>query len=173
MKEREGLVTLKGNKVVLIGEEVLVDRKAPAFTCVDNDLNTKSLADFAGRTIVISSVPSLDTPICDMETRWFNKEAEKLGDEVVILTISVDLPFAQKRWCGAAGVEKVITLSDHRDTSFGISYGMLIKDLRLLARAIFIIDRAGIVRYKQLVPEISQEPDYEGVLIALKQVVQP
>ena len=171
MKEREGLVTLKGNKVVLLGEEVTVGGKAPDFTCVDNDLQEKSLADFSGKTVIVSSVPSLDTPVCDMETRWFNKQAETLSDSVVILTISVDLPFAQKRWCGAAGVEKVITLSDHRDTAFGLAYGVLIKDLRLLARAIFIIDPSGTVRYKQLVPEVSQEPDYDEVLRALREIV--
>ena len=171
MKEREGLVTLKGNQVVLLGEEVTVGGKAPDFTCVDNDLQEKSLADFSGKTVIVSSVPSLDTPVCDMETRWFNKQAETLSDSVVILTISVDLPFAQKRWCGAAGVEKVITLSDHRDTAFGLAYGVLIKDLRLLARAIFIIDPSGTVRYKQLVPEVSQEPDYDEVLRALREIV--
>ncbi|MEJ2689916.1 MAG: thiol peroxidase [Deltaproteobacteria bacterium] len=171
MKEREGLVTMKGNGIVLMGEDVQPGQKAPDFTCVDNDLNPKTLADYAGRTIILSSVPSLDTPVCDMETRRFNKEAEILAESVVILTISVDLPFAQKRWCGAAGVDRVITLSDHRDTSFGIAYGVLIKDLRLLARAVFIVDAKGIVRYKQLVPEIAQEPDYEDVLRVLKDIV--
>jgi thiol peroxidase len=171
MKERKGLVTMKGNGIVLLGEDLQPGQKAPDFSCVDNDLNPKTLADYAGRTIILSSVPSLDTPVCDLETRRFNKEAENLAKSVVILTISVDLPFAQKRWCGAAGVDRVVTLSDHRDTSFGIAYGVLIKDLRLLARAVFIIDAKGIVRYRQLVPEIVQEPDYEDVLSALKKIV--
>ena len=167
MQERQGLVTMHGNPIVLLGTEVKEGMKAPGFTCVDNDLKEKKLADFAGRIVVLSSVPSLDTPVCDMETRRFNKEAEKLGDGVIILTISADLPFAQKRWCGAAGVERVITLSDHRDTSFGLAYGVLIKDLRLLARAVFVVDRDGTVAYRQLVPEIAQEPDYGAVLEAI------
>lgn len=170
MKERQGLVTMKGNPIVLLGEDPQIGQKAPDFTCVDNDLNPKSLGDYAGRTVIISSVPSLDTPVCDLETRRFNKEAEKLADTAVILTISVDLPFAQKRWCGTAGVDRVITLSDHRDTSFGIAYGVLIKGLRLLAREVFIIDPQGLVRYKQLVPEIAQEPDYDAVLRALQEI---
>lgn len=171
MKEREGLVTLQGNGIVLLGNEPQLAQKAPDFNCIDNDLNPKSLADYAGKTIILSSVPSLDTPVCDLETRRFNREAENLAESVVILTISVDLPFAQKRWCGAAGVDRVITLSDHRNTSFGLAYGVLIKDLRLLARAVFIVDPKGIIRYKQLVPEIAQEPDYEEVLRALKEIV--
>lgn len=171
MKEREGLVTMKGNGIVLLGEDPQLGGKAPDFTCVDNDLNPRTLADYAGKSIIISSVPSLDTPVCDLETRRFNREAENMADSVVILTISVDLPFAQKRWCGAAGVDRVVTLSDHRDTSFGIAYGVLIKDLRLLARAVFIVDAKGIIRYKQLVPEIAQEPNYEEVLRSLKEVV--
>ena len=166
MQERHGLITMGGNPLVLLGTEVQEGMKAPDFSCVDNDLQEKRLSDFAGKIIILSSVPSLDTPVCDMETRRFNKEAEKMGDGVVILTISTDLPFAQKRWCGAAGVERVITLSDHRDTSFGLAYGVLIKGLRLLARAVFIVDRDGMVRYRQLVPEIAQEPDYDGVLDA-------
>jgi len=171
MQERQGLVTMLGNPVVLLGTEVKEGMKAPAFTLVDNDLNEKKLGDYTGKVVVLSSVPSLDTPVCDMETRRFNKEAEKLGDGVVILTISVDLPFAQKRWCGAAGVERVITLSDHRDTSFGLAYGVLIKGLRLLARAIFVVDREGTVRYHQLVPEIAQEPDYAAVLEAVRKLL--
>jgi len=171
MQEREGLVTMRGNPVVLLGNEVKVGMKAPDFTVVDNDLQEKKLEDFWGRIIVISSVPSLDTPVCDMETRRFNKEAHDLDDRVIILTISVDLPFAQKRWCGAAGVDKVITLSDHRDTSFGLNYGALIKGLRLLARAIFLLDPSGVVRYTQLVPEIVKEPEYEPVLQAVKDLL--
>jgi thiol peroxidase len=171
MQEREGLVTMRGNPVVLLGNEIKVGMKAPDFTVVDNDLQEKKLEDFSGRIIVISSVPSLDTPVCDMETRRFNKEAQDLDDRVIILTISVDLPFAQKRWCGAAGVDKVITLSDHRDTSFGLNYGVLIKGLRLLARAIFVLDPSGVVRYTQLVPEIVKEPEYEQVLQAVKDLL--
>jgi len=125
-------------------------------------------SSYRGKICIISSVPSLDTPVCDIETRKFNEEAGRLGEDVVILTISMDLPFAQKRWCAAAGVNRVQTLSDHRDASFGTSYGVLIKELRLLARVVFLVDRKGILQYVQLVKEISKEPDYEEVLNALK-----
>jgi thiol peroxidase len=120
---------------------------------------------------IISSVPSLDTPVCDTETRRFNEEAGKLGDEVVILTVSMDLPFAQKRWCGLAGVDKVTTLSDHRDAAFGKAYGVLIKELRLLARVVFVVDREGRIQYIQLVKELTEEPNYEAVLDAVKKLV--
>ena len=126
--------------------------------------------DFTGKPLVISSVPSLDTPVCDMETRRFNQEAQKLGEGVKIITISMDLPFAQARWCGAAGVENVVTLSDYKDASFGLAYGVLIKELRLLSRAIFVLDAQGMVTYIQLVPEITNEPDYEAVLEAVSRV---
>jgi len=134
-------------------------------------LKPVNLSSFKGRVCVLSSIPSLDTPVCDMETRRFNDEAGKLNDNVAILTISMDLPFAQKRWCGAAGVDKVVTLSDHRDASFGKAYGVLIKELRLLARAIFVLDRNGIVQYLQLVKEVGNEPDYNDVLQAVKKLV--
>jgi thioredoxin-dependent peroxiredoxin len=120
-----------------------------------------------GQVAIITSVPSLDTPTCDIETRWFNNEAIKLGPDIVILTLSMDLPFAQKRWCGAAGVDRLTTYSDHRDASFGLAYGVLIKELRLLARAVFLVDKAGVLRYTQIVKEVSQEPDYDEVLQAL------
>jgi thiol peroxidase len=119
---------------------------------------------------VISSVPSLDTPVCDLETRRFNEEAGKFSEDIVFLTISMDLPFAQKRWCGSAGVERVITLSDHRDASFGTAYGVLMKEVRLLARAVFVVDKEGTIRYIQLVSEIAKEPDYAPVLEAIKKL---
>lgn len=171
MKERKGLVTIKGKPLTLIGNEIKVGDKAPDFTCLDNDLNPVNLSSFKDKVCVLAAVPSLDTPVCDIETRRFNSEADKLGKDVVILTISVDLPFAQKRWCGSAGVEKVITLSDHKDTGFGLAYGVLIKELRLLARAIFIVDRTGIIQYIQLVPEIASEPDYQAALTAVEKLV--
>lgn len=171
MKERKGLVTIKGKPLTLIGNEIKVGDKAPDFTCLDNDLNPVNLSSFKDKVCVLATVPSLDTPVCDIETRRFNSEADKLGKDVVILTISVDLPFAQKRWCGSAGVEKVITLSDHKDTGFGLAYGVLIKELRLLARAIFIVDRTGIIQYIQLVPEIASEPDYQAALTAVEKLV--
>ena len=167
MQERAGLVTMKGNPITLIGPELKVGDKAPDFIAVDNDLSKVSLESFRGKVCIISSVPSLDTPVCDMETRRFNSEASRLGGDVVVLTISMDLPFAQKRWCGAAGVDRVVTLSDHRDGSFGKAYGVLIKDLRLLARAVFVLDKGGTIRYLELVKEIASEPDYEAVLAAV------
>lgn len=170
MIERPGLVTVKGNPLTLLGQDPALSVKAPIFSAVDNDLNSKTLSDFQGKVVIVVSVPSLDTPICDLETRRFNQEAAKLGQDVAILTLSMDLPFAQKRWCGAAGVDRVITLSDHREAAFGLGYGVLIKELRLLARAIFVIDQKGILRYKQLVPELSQEPDYDSVLKTVKAI---
>ena len=171
MQERAGLVTMKGNPVTLIGPELKVGDKAPDFIVVGNDLSQVSLESFRGKVCIISSVPSLDTPVCDMETRRFNSEASRLGDDVVVLTISMDLPFAQKRWCGAAGVDRVVTLSDHRDGSFGRAYGVLIKDLRLLARAVFVMDKEGRIKYLELVKEIASEPDYEAVLAAVAKLI--
>ena len=170
MVERTGLVTIGGKPTTLLGNEVKVGDSAPDFTAVGNDMNPVRLADFRGKVVVISSVHSLDTPVCNIETRRFNAEAAKLGPDVVILTVSMDLPFAQKRWCGAAGIDKVITVSDHRDASFGTSYGVLLKDLRLLARAVFVVDRQGAVRYIQLVKEVGTEPDYAPVLDAVKRL---
>lgn len=170
MTERKGLVTFKGNPLTLIGKEVKVGDAAPDFTALANDLSPISLSSFKGKPLIISSVPSLDTPVCDMSTRRFNQEATALGSDVTILTISMDLPFAQARWCGAAGVQNIVTLSDHRDASFGMAYGLLIKELRLLARAVFVIDKNGKIQYLQLVPEVAQEPDYDGALDALKKV---
>lgn len=168
MAERPGAVTMRGAPLTLVGEEVTVGSAAPDFQALNNDLQPVRLSDFKDKVVVLSSVPSLDTPVCDMETRRFNQEAEKLGDDVMVLTISMDLPFAQKRWCGAAGVEHVITLSDHRDAAFGKAYGVLIKELRLLARAVFVVDKEGVVRHAQLVKEIAEEPDYAAVLQAVQ-----
>jgi thiol peroxidase len=167
MQERTGLVTMKKNPLTLVGQSLKVGDKAPDFEVTDNDMKTATLSSFSGKVVVISSVPSLDTPVCDMETRRFNTEAAKLGNDVIILTISMDLPFAQKRWCGAAGVDKVITLSDHKKASFGEAYGVLIKELRLLARAVFAVDKKGIVQYIQIVKEIADEPDYDAVIKAV------
>ncbi len=171
MEERVGIITMKGKPLTLVGQELKEGDPAPDFEVLDNGLSPVKLASFKGKVCVISSVPSLDTPVCDMETRRFNQEAGKLSEDVQILTISMDLPFAQKRWCGAAGVDKVVTLSDHRNASFGTAYGVLIKDLRLLARAVFVLDREGIIQYNHIVKEISQEPDYEAVLGAVNKLV--
>ncbi len=171
MKERAGMITMKGNPLTLIGDELKVGDAAPDVEMLDNDLSSVKLSSFIGKVCVISSVPSLDTPVCDMETRRFNEEAGKLGADVAILTVSMDLPFAQKRWCGAAGVDRLTTLSDHRDAAFGKAYGVLIKELRLLARAVFVVDREGSIQYIQLVKELTEEPDYEPVLDAVKKAI--
>jgi len=155
---------MKGNPLTLLGAELRVGDPAPDFTVVGNAMNPVKLSDYRGKVCIVSSVPSLDTPVCDMETRRFNTEAGKLGSEVAVLTISMDLPFAQKRWCAAAGVENLTTASDHRDAAFGTAWGVLIKELRLLARAVFVVDKEGTIRYTQLVKEIAQEPDYGPVL---------
>jgi thiol peroxidase len=171
MTERTGIITIHGNPLTLMGEEIKVGMPAPDIELVDNDLNPVKLSSFRGKVVILTSVPSLDTPVCDIETRRFNDEAAMLGPEVNIVTISMDLPFAQKRWCGAAGVEKVKTLSDHRQAAFGQAYGVLIKELRLLARAVFIVDGAGTLQYVQLVKEVASEPDYEQVMQALQKVL--
>lgn len=166
MAERVGVTTMKGNPLTLLGNEVKVGDNAPDVTLVANDLSEVKLSSFKGKKVIISAVPSLDTPVCDLETKRFNQEAAKLGD-VVILTVSKDLPFAQKRWCAAAGVAAVKTLSDYR-SNFGETYGILIKGLNLLARAIFIVNEEGKVVYTQLVKEVASEPNYEEVLKAVK-----
>jgi thiol peroxidase len=172
MNERTGLVKMKGNPLTLVGNEIKVGDMAPDFEVLDDKLEPVRLSLFKGKVIVLASVPSVDTTVCDLETKRFNQEAGKLGDDVVILAISMDLPFAQARWCAAAGVENLQLLSDHRDASFGNSYGVLIKELRLLARTVFIVDRKGIVQYIQYVQETTKEPDYEEVLKALDMVVR-
>ena len=171
MSERTEIITMHGNPLTLLGNEVKTGDTAPDATLLDNDLNPVNISSYRGKICVISSVPSLDTPVCDLETRRFNQEAENLGDDVAVLTVSMDLPFAQKRWCGAAGVDSVVTLSDHRDASFGNSYGMLIKELRLLARTVFVLDRDGIIKYIQVVKELSEEPDYTEVIEEIKKLV--
>ena len=172
MIERTGVVTIHGNPLTLVGEAVKVGAPAPDVELLDNDLKPVRLSSYRGKILVIASVPSLDTPVCDLETRRFNDEAANLGADVEMVTVSMDLPFAQKRWCGAAGVKRLRTLSDHRDAAFGLAYGVLIKELRLLARAVFIVDREGTVRYEQLVKEVANEPDYDAVLQALAQIVK-
>ena len=167
-QERRGAATFKGNPLTLIGPEVKVGSKAPEFEALGQDLSSVTLSRFKGKTVLISVTPSLDTPVCDAQVKRFNEEAAKLPT-VQVLNISVDLPFAQKRWCGASGVERVTTLSDHRDTSFGLAYGTLIKELRLLSRAIFVVDAGGTVRYAEYVPEVTSHPNYDAALAAVRQ----
>ena len=166
MSDRVGAITMKGNPLTLIGHEIKVGDQAPDAVLVANDLSEVKLSSFKGKKIILSVVPSLDTPVCDLQTRRFNQEASKLED-VVVLTVSRDLPFAQKRWCGAAGATAVKTLSDYRG-NFGETYGVLIKGLSLLARCIFVINESGKVTYTQLVKEVASEPNYDDVLKALK-----
>ncbi|MBP1154771.1 MULTISPECIES: thiol peroxidase [unclassified Paenibacillus] len=163
--------TLKGNPITLVGTQVQVGDKAPDFTVNKNLLETASLADYAGKVKLISVVPSLDTGVCDAQTRRFNEEATKLGDNVVVLTISVDLPFAQSRWCGAAGIDKVITLSDYKAHSFGKSYGVLIDELRLLMRSIFVIDANDTIQYVEYLSEMTDHPNYDAAIEAVKKLV--
>ncbi len=167
MKERSGTITAKDSPLTLVGNELKVGDIAPEFELADNDLKPFKLSELKGKVCIISAVPSLDTPTCDIETRRFNQEAEKFGDKVTVLTVSMDLPFAQKRWCGTAGVNNVKTLSDYRGASFGTSYGVLIKELYLLARVIFVLDRNGVIRYIQTVKDITTEPNYNEVLEAV------
>ena len=168
--EQPSAVMMKGKPLTLLGKMPKVGDKAPNFTAVGNDLSEVRLSDYAGKVVIISAVPSLDTAVCDRETRRFNKEASSLGGDVQILTVSMDLPFAQKRWCAAEGIKDVRTVSDHRDGQFGAAYGVTIKELRLLARAIFVVDKQGTIRYVELVKEIADEPDYQGALDAAKQL---
>ena len=171
MEKRTGVVTFAGNPIALLGKEVKVGDKAPAFTLLDNALGEKTLADYAGKVKVISVVPSLDTGVCDAQTRWFNQNVSKLGENVVVLTVSVDLPFAQKRWCGAAGIDQVETLSDHRDLSFGENYGFILEGLRLLSRGIVIIDKDDVVRYVEYVPEVTSAVNFDAAEAATKALV--
>jgi thiol peroxidase len=171
MQEQESAVTVKGDPLTLLGEQLKVGDPASDCEVLDNDLSPVKLSSFRGKVCIICSVPSLDTPVCDTETRRFNEEAGQLGDKVAVLAISMDLPFAQKRWCGAAGIENVQTLSDHRQASFGTAFGVLIKELRLLARAVFVVDKAGVIRYIQVVEELTKEPDYDAALKAAKNLL--
>ncbi len=160
--------------MTLIGPELKSGQEAPDFTVVDNDFKTVRLSNAKGKVIILSSVPSLDTPVCDKETKRFNEEASQLSEDIEIWTISMDLPFAQKRWCGAAGVSRVKTLSDFRDRSFGASYGVLIKDEPLAgiyARAVFVVGKDGLLKHVEYVKDIASEPDYEAALNAAHQAL--
>ena len=164
-------ITFKHNPVTLLGNEVKVGDKAPDFTVLANDLSPVSLKDSEGKIRLFSVVPSLDTGVCDAQTRRFNEAAAELGDNVVIYTVSMDLPFAQKRWCGAAGIDAVQTVSDHREGSFGQAYGVLIESLRLLTRSVFVVDAEGTVTYVEYVPEATDHPNYEAAIEAVKALI--
>lgn len=167
--ERTGIYELGGQGVTIIGPDIEVGSQAPEFGVIDNDWqDVQALASTAGKVRILAAVPSLSTGVCDRETRRFNEEAAALGEDVAILTISQDLPWTQKNWCGAAGVEQVTTLSDARDAEFGEKYGTLIKERRILRRAVFVVDREGKVVYADYMPALGDEPDYEAVVAAAK-----
>jgi len=168
VQERKGVITFKGNPMTLLGPEIKVGDQAPDFKVTANDLSEVTLASTKGKVRLMSVVPSLDTPVCDMQTKRFNEEASNFPGNVVVLTLSVDLPFAQARWCGATGSDKVQTLSDYKESSFGEAYGVLIKELRLLSRAIFIVGADDKVQYVEYVKEVTEHPNYDQVLNALR-----
>mgnify|MGYP000350859512 CR=1 FL=1 len=167
----ERTVTLKGNTVALAGPALKTGEAAPDCELVDNGLAPVKLSSYKGKVTVLCSVPSLDTPVCDLEMKRFNQEAVKLGDAVRVVCVSTDLPFAQKRWCGATGASAITALSDHREAAFGKAYGVLIPSLRILARAVFVVDKGGILRHVQIVPEVASEPDYKAALDAVAKAV--
>jgi len=167
-QERKNAATFQGNPLTLIGPELKVGDKAPDFKVVDNGLKPVMLASSQGKTRLVSVVPSIDTPVCDLQTKRFNQEASKLPANVAVLTVSMDLPFAQARWCGLAGADKIQMLSDYQERSFGQAYGVLIKELQLLARTVFVIGPDDTIQYVEHVREVTQQPDYEKVLAFLK-----
>jgi len=170
-QEKTGIVSARGNGLTLLGPDIKVGDKAPDFKVVDNGMQPVTLADSAGKVLLIATVPSLDTGVCDAMTRRFNQEVAALGDKVVAYTISMDLPFAQQRWCGNAGIEAIKTLSDYQERSFAQNWGLLIKENKLIARAVYIVDAEGTVAYRQIVPELPTEPDYDDAMTALKKLV--
>ena len=167
-QERTGLVTMKGGPVTLLGVGVNVGDKAPDFTAVDAGWKPVKLSDFKGKVVLISAVPSLDTPVCSLQTKRFNDEAAKLPANVQVITISEDLPFAQKRFCEAEKVGTIKVLSDTVEREFGMKYGLLIKGMSLLARAVIVVGKDGVIKYMELVPEITQHPNYDKALAAAK-----
>lgn len=171
-QERKGAVTFKGSPLTLVGPELARGDQAPNFQLLANDLSLVTLESLKGKTKLISVVPSLDTPVCDAQTQRFNEEASKLPSDVVLLTVSMDLPFAQSRWCGAARADRIKCLSDHREASFGKAYGVLIKELRLLTRSIFVIGPEDRLRHVEYVKEITQHPNYEAALNSLREKVR-
>jgi thiol peroxidase len=168
LEERTGVVTLQGNPLTLLGPDLTVGDAAPDFRVVDAQFGEVALRDFKGKTILISAVPSLDTPVCSIQTKRFNDAAEKLPASVVVLTISQDLPFAQARFCGAENIRKIKVLSDHVHREFGERFGVLIKENALLARSVWVVSPEGRITYRQVVPELTQEPDYDAALAAVK-----
>ncbi|MFV0291301.1 MAG: thiol peroxidase [Mangrovibacterium sp.] len=167
MNEIKGKIAFKGNPMTLLGNSVEVGQVAPDFTVLGGDLSPVKLSDYKGRNVVIAFYPSIDTGVCQLQNKRFNAEAAKLTDAVV-LSISCDLPFAQGRFCAAEGLCNVLTLSDHKDTDFGLKYGLLIKELRLLTRGTLVVDKAGVIKYFEVCAEVTDEPNYEASLAVIK-----
>lgn len=170
MEERKGLAKIKGSPLTLLGPALKVGDRAPDFTVLDRELKETGLKDFKGKIKLISVTPSLDTPVCDMQARRFNQEAAKLPEDVAVLNVSMDLPFAIARFCTTAGIDRVQAFSDHRDASFGAAFGVLVKELRLLARSIFVIDKDDVIGYIEIVPELTEHPNYERALGAVRKI---
>jgi thiol peroxidase len=168
MEKRQGIVTFAGKPITLVGHEIKVGEKAPDFTALTTDLASFSLSELKGQVVVISVVPSIDTSVCDIQTRWFNEDAAKI-DGLVVLSVSVDLPFALKKYCAAKDISTVKTVSDHKDLDFGLKYGFVIEELRLLSRGAVVVDREGVVRYVEYVPVISEQPQYDKVMAVVKE----
>ena len=171
MEKDNQKVKSKGNPLTLIGNEIKVGDKAVDFTVINNNMQEVKLSDYDGKVKILSLFPSIDTGVCSKQTHTFNKEASSLGDDIVILAISNDLPFALNRFCGAEGIDNIVTLSDHRNLDFSTKYGFLIEELRLLARGVIVIDKDNIVQYVEYVPELGQEPDYEPALAKAKELI--
>ena len=171
MEKTKDKVTFGGNPVTLLGKPIEKGDDAPDFKVLDNGLNPKKLSDYQGKIKILSVFPSVDTSVCSTQNKRFNQEAANLDDNMVILAISNDLPFALNRFCEAEGIDQVVTLSDHKDVEFGTKYGFLIEELRLLARGVVVIDQNNKVQYVEYVPEIGQEPDYESAISAAKKLV--
>lgn len=165
---QERTAKFKGNPITLVGPVLKPGDQAPDFTLSKNLLETASLKDFEGKIKLISVVPSIDTGVCDAQTRRFNEEASKLGENVVVLTVSADLPFAQSRWCAAAGVDRVVMLSDYKGNTFGQAYGVLIKEFALDMRAIFVLDASNKITYVEVLPEMTEHPNYDAAIAAVK-----
>lgn len=168
-KKRSGLIKYAGQEQTIIGDDIVVGQKAPDFVIQKNDWSvSKAFKETKRKVRIIASVPSLDTAVCDRETRRFNEEAAELGEDIVVMVVSMDLPVAQKRWCGAAGVEQVMTVSDAIKADFGKKYGTLMEEVRILRRAVFVVDKKRIVKYAAYMPTNGDEPNYEEVLAAAK-----
>jgi thiol peroxidase len=171
MQQRIGVITMKGEGITLLGEDVKESGQARDCPLVNQDLKDVRLSDFSGKVRIITTYPSLDTPVCNTMGRKFNETAAELGDDLEVIAVSMDLPFAQKRWCGQVKADNMTMLSDYKTREFGKSYGILIKELGLLARSIFIIDKDNVIRYKEIVPEVTDEPNYDAAVEAAKKLL--